>query len=68
MLGWTIDENRQRIVELDEIIIDRRFQVRNRTDAQTVKAYASAMQAGSEFPLLMAVDFRPNLASTLFAA
>lgn len=49
MFGWTIDEKRQRIVELDEIIIDRRFQVRNRTDAQTVKAYASAMQAGSEF-------------------
>lgn len=50
MLGWTIDENQQRIVELDEIIIDRRFQVRNRTDAQTVKTYTSAMQAGSEFP------------------
>lgn len=50
MRGWTTNEKQERVVELDEIIRDRRFQVRSRTDAQTVKAYASAMQAGSEFP------------------
>jgi len=61
MLGWTTETTEQRMVELDEIIIDRRFQVRNRTDAQTVKAYASAMEAGSEFPPVTLAEINGRL-------
>lgn len=61
MLGSTTEATQQRIVELDEIIIDRRFQVRNRTDAQTVKAYASAMEAGSEFPPVTLAEINGRL-------
>lgn len=50
MTGPTTETTRQVVVDLDQIIIDRRFQVRNRTDSQAVKAYANAMSSGSQFP------------------
>lgn len=50
MAGSTTEAARQTVIELEQIIIDRRFQVRNRMDGQTVKAYANAMSSGSEFP------------------
>lgn len=61
MSGHTTNERKQQPVDVDEIIIDRRFQVRNNTDTKTVKAYANAMKAGSEFPPVTLADIDGRL-------
>lgn len=61
MAGWTTEDKRDTLIDFDQITIDRRFQVRNRTDQQTVKAYANAMQAGSEFPPIQLAEIDGRL-------
>lgn len=61
MAGWTTEGKREALIDFDEITIDRRYQVRNRTDHHTVKAYANAMQAGSEFPPIQLAEIGGRL-------
>ena len=61
MVGITTNERQEQLVDIGEIIIDRRFQIRNSTDTKTVKAYANAMKAGSEFPPVTIADINGRL-------